>query len=430
MPTKQTRRDVVTSSATVMAESQAHDLWSRGLNYLQQDDQLAIEFFERTVQVAHHDGQSDLACRAAACLGVMEMEANHPQKALAWFDNAMTAARDAAPSLLTGQLQLLSRLTRALGVARETERQLHEAQRAVQQEIAGLKLDAQETAGQLLHLLVTTVVARPAKSLAPQPAAPPADESVIFVRLLGRCEAQRADGKSFNLCSNRKGQALFRILVSQPKAHYHKEKLMALFWPDDQLAVAAGKLHVAASRLRRALFGAGLGNDALLYEDDCYFLNSRLQIQSDVVLFEEHFRLAQRFEGQHELDRATAEYEAALALYRGPYLAEVIDEDWLLANRAQLEEQFLIVLARLAERYFTQSRYGDCTECCRQALSCDSLREDIYRQLMRCLAQSGQRNQALRVYQTCVRVLQEELGIQPMHETTELAERIRQGQTV
>jgi DNA-binding SARP family transcriptional activator len=427
---KQIEWNVVTSSTSAKAESHAHDLWARGLNCLQQDHQLAVEFFEQTVYAARRDGQTDLVCRAAVCLGVIEMEADHPQKALAWFDSALTAAHAATTSLPIGQLRTLLHLTRALVVAREAERQLREAQRAVQQEMAELKIDTQETAGQLLRLLITPVVERPAKASSPTPAATISAGVVLFVHLLGHCEAQLADGKSLNLCSNRKGQALFRILASQPDARYHKEKLMELFWPNDQLVVAAGKLHVAASRLRRALFAAGLGNDALLYEDDCYFLNGRLQIQSDVALFAEHFRRAQRFEAQHEIDQATTEYEAALALYRGPYLAEVIDEDWLLANRTKLEEQFLIVLARLADRYFGLGRYGDSADCCRRALGCDSLREDIYRQLMRCLVQSGQRNQALRVYQTCAQVLQEELGIQPMPETAELAERIRQGQAV
>jgi DNA-binding SARP family transcriptional activator len=46
---------------------------------------------------------------------------------------------------------------------------------------------------------------------------------------------------------------------------------------------------------------------------------------------------------------------------------------------------------------------------------------------MRLLAGSGQRGAALAQYETCRRVLAEELGVEPGPETTALYERIRDG---
>src|SRR5690606_31632181 len=64
----------------------------------------------------------------------------------------------------------------------------------------------------------------------------------------------------------------------------------------------------------------------------------------------------------------------------------------------------------------------------RRWLALDPLLEAPHRALMRLYARTGQRNAALRQYQACVRLLAEELNVEPAEETTALYERIRQGQ--
>jgi hypothetical protein len=58
----------------------------------------------------------------------------------------------------------------------------------------------------------------------------------------------------------------------------------------------------------------------------------------------------------------------------------------------------------------------------------DPLREAGHRQLMRLLAQSGQRSAALAQFEACRRQLADELNVEPDGETTRLAEQIRTGQ--
>jgi hypothetical protein len=58
----------------------------------------------------------------------------------------------------------------------------------------------------------------------------------------------------------------------------------------------------------------------------------------------------------------------------------------------------------------------------------DPLNEEAQRRLMQLYAWSGRRTAALRQYNSCVQVLQEELGVQPAAETTQLFEMIKAGQ--
>lgn len=57
----------------------------------------------------------------------------------------------------------------------------------------------------------------------------------------------------------------------------------------------------------------------------------------------------------------------------------------------------------------------------------DPLREKTYRQGMRLLAYSGQRESAIAQFQACQRVLEQEMGIAPSAETVALYQRIREG---
>ncbi len=55
----------------------------------------------------------------------------------------------------------------------------------------------------------------------------------------------------------------------------------------------------------------------------------------------------------------------------------------------------------------------------------DPLREEAHRQVMRLYAWSGQRNAAIHQYRECVGILEQELGVTPLAETTELYEAIK-----
>ncbi|RLC57593.1 MAG: response regulator receiver protein, partial [Chloroflexota bacterium] len=51
-------------------------------------------------------------------------------------------------------------------------------------------------------------------------------------------------------------------------------------------------------------------------------------------------------------------------------------------------------------------------------------REAVYRRLMECAALAGDRAAAVRYYQQCVRMLEEDVGVEPMPETRTLYEQI------
>ena len=121
----------------------------------------------------------------------------------------------------------------------------------------------------------------------------------------------------------------------------------------------------------------------------------------------------------------------AAALYRDDFLAgftlrdSAEFDDWQFSQGESLRAELAEALAKLTTGYSVQGDFADALASARRWLALDPLREEAHRQLMRLYAWADQRNAALHQYRECVRILEQELGVAPLAETTELYEAIR-----
>jgi DNA-binding SARP family transcriptional activator len=127
---------------------------------------------------------------------------------------------------------------------------------------------------------------------------------------------------------------------------------------------------------------------------------------------------------------AAAEYERAVALYQGDFLADDPYEEWPVLTREHLLLTYLDALDRLSGLYFGQHQYGACVALSRQLVQRDPCREEAQRRLMRCYARLGQPHLALRQFQACADALHRELGVEPDPATAAVAQLLRQHQPV
>ena len=220
--------------------------------------------------------------------------------------------------------------------------------------------------------------------------------------------------------------ALGVYLVCRPERH-RREHLMALLWPDWPAAAAHKNLRQNAYTLRQALPTVasrdGRGPVPLVLADrETLQLNPEAAVDLDVDRFAALLR-------QNTVE-ATA---AAVALYRGDFLADFYlpdsapFEEWAAARRADLRQQMLEALDRLAAHALAQNAGDEAAAYARRQLALDNLRESAYVQLMQALVLQGQRSEALAQYDLCVRLLHTELGMEPAAETRALAEAIASG---
>ncbi len=167
-----------------------------------------------------------------------------------------------------------------------------------------------------------------------------------------------------------------------------------------------------------------------------YFHVTRLDVtferQTECWLDVEQLQVEEyRLKAQPIEQEAATSLRTLLDLYRGDFL-EGFDlkdapglEEWLLTERERLRQVALRSFQRLADRLLNQGEYVETIAVLRRLLALEPWREVSHRQLMLALARTGDYTGALAQYALCRRVLVEELGVEPMPETSALDTRIR-----
>jgi DNA-binding SARP family transcriptional activator len=122
--------------------------------------------------------------------------------------------------------------------------------------------------------------------------------------------------------------------------------------------------------------------------------------------------------------------QIAVNLYKGDYLAEALYDSWTLEERERLMARYLATATALAEKMAEKGDIQQAIQFSERVLRRDRCYEEAYQVLMKVYARSGSRSQALRTYTRCTQALQDELGIEPLPETTELYEHIKQNEKV
>src|SRR6266516_4954740 len=110
---------------------------------------------------------------------------------------------------------------------------------------------------------------------------------------------------------------------------------------------------------------------------------------------------------------AAAKLRQALALWRGPPLAEFAYDPFAQVEIARLEELRLSALEERIEADLALGRDRDLIPELEALVAKNPLRERLRGQLMLALYRSGRQAQALDAYQRARRTLVEELGIEP-----------------
>ena len=224
-------------------------------------------------------------------------------------------------------------------------------------------------------------------------------------RLLGPLDAVR-NGHALAL-GGPKHRTLLAALLLHAGEPVAVDVLAEALWPDRPPAKFDSTLQVYVSQLRREL-----GRDAIVRRGPGYVLAIDPD-QVDAIRFE---RLAE--EGRAALAAGEPEWarpllEQALALWRGPALADFRYEAFASQDAERLEELRLAVTEALVDADLALGRAAELVPELQALVAANPLREQLRVQLMLALYRSGRQSEALAAYHEARRVLQEELGLDP-----------------
>lgn len=226
------------------------------------------------------------------------------------------------------------------------------------------------------------------------------------------------DGTPMPPISGAAARSLFAYLLTFRDRPHTRDLLAGTFWPDLPDDVARRRLSQALWRIRKALDP----HPVLLTEGDTVQSNPGLPLWLDVEQFT-RYQAQCIDEGSRNESEALAHCESCLEQYRGEFLAGYYD-DWLFPERERLRELYLDVLERLVGGYKRQGDYAAALAHARRLAAEDLLREEAHAEVMRLCHLLGRDAEALQQYETCRRVLMEELGVEPSPAIRALAREI------
>ena len=230
----------------------------------------------------------------------------------------------------------------------------------------------------------------------------------LRINLLG--PPQVTVGSEPLVVDTRKAVALLSFLASA-EGPVARDSLSFLLWPDYSRDRSRAALRRTLSSLRK-----GLGDEHLQADRQEVGLVRASEVFIDVSRFEE-------LTGN---GGSRASLEEAARLVRGDFMegfglrdsAEF--DDWQMNQAAAYRRRAASLWDQLTGIYAGEGEWAQAIETSIRWLELDPLHEEAHRQLMRLYAWSGDRPAALNQYRSCVRVLEEQLGVPPLDETTDL----------
>ncbi|MFI0895325.1 AfsR/SARP family transcriptional regulator [Streptomyces sp. NPDC020983] len=223
--------------------------------------------------------------------------------------------------------------------------------------------------------------------------------------ILGTTRALGADGAELALGGPRR-RALLAVLLLDAGRLVGTERLIDALYGEEPPAGAANALQSQVSRLRQVLPVPVEGHPA----------GYRLAVGPDQVDAHRFQRLSAQ--GREALlggepARAAEVLREALALWRGPALADVGDAPFAAAQVVRLEELRTGAVEDRVEADLALGRHRSLVAELGAAVADHPLRERLRGQLMRALYRSGRPSEALEVYEDARRELAESLGADP-----------------
>jgi WD40 repeat protein/DNA-binding SARP family transcriptional activator len=237
--------------------------------------------------------------------------------------------------------------------------------------------------------------------------------------ILGSIEAVAESGPI--RLGGRKQRAVLAILLVNANRVVPVEKLADDLYDGAAPATAVAQVRDHVSQLRKLLEPAA--NSILETRSPGYVLRVEPD-QLDAVRFETMVEQASGELRRGEAEPAARRLREALALWRGPVLADFAYESFAQPAIGRLEELRLAALEHRIEADLQLGQDGALAGELEALVAEHPLREQFRAQLMLALYRSGRQAEAVDLYHTGRRALVDEFGIEPSAELRELASRM------
>jgi YVTN family beta-propeller protein len=232
----------------------------------------------------------------------------------------------------------------------------------------------------------------------------------LEINILGPFDVRDRDGREIRLPAGRE-LSLFALLLVNRGEVVSTDRILEALWGDQPPETAAKAVQGYVSHLRRVL-EPGDRRELLVTRAPGYVLRPD-GVVVDATRFEQLAADGRRALDDGAPDEAALLFDEALALWRGPALAEFAYDDFAQAEIHRLGELRLSVTEDRVDALLRLGRHGELVGQLDSLVAAHPLRERLRGQWMLALYRSGRQAEALQAYRDGRRLLASELGLEP-----------------
>jgi DNA-binding SARP family transcriptional activator len=248
---------------------------------------------------------------------------------------------------------------------------------------------------------------------------------LLRVYLTGRLAVEGPDGgfEESDLAGNQARVALAVLAVE--RVPIGRERLADIVWGDDLPDGWSGSLNSIISKTRSLFDRVGAnGKQVITSSGGAYQLTLPPGAWVDLETAQRSLDRAEGFHRRGELAEALPEATSASAVFRRPFLSGS-HGNWVDDTRSRLTLSLYRCYEVLADGWRRQGDPQLAASIAGQAVQLDPFRETGYRLLMEAELARGDTVAALRAFDRCEAMMQDEFGATPSSTTLEVLERAR-----
>jgi SARP family transcriptional regulator, regulator of embCAB operon len=233
------------------------------------------------------------------------------------------------------------------------------------------------------------------------------------------------DGDHGAVIGARKVEMLLAILLTRGNQVITIDQLISEIWGEQAPRRAVAGIHVYVSQLRKFLERPGYSNPLVTRSPGYILRVDPGELDSDV--FQELVKVGREHVREGRVASAAALFERALALWRGQVFSDLWRSPILSGFATWLTELRLESIEMMVDAQLELGRHREYVGLLYSLTAEYPLRETFYRQLMLALYRSERQADALGVFQSARRILDDELGLEPCRALQDLQRAILLG---
>lgn len=242
----------------------------------------------------------------------------------------------------------------------------------------------------------------------------------LTINMLGPVEIVRDPARplSPDAWTTRRARDILCFIASRRHHRASKDLIIDTFWGETDPTVIERNFHPTVSHIRKALnTNQTLKQNLLLYRDGDYLLNPDFAYRIDVEEFDRLVARGEATRRERQFDECIRCYQSAVDIYRGEFMQGSYDP-WADEQRSYYRKQYLQLIEALANVAQKMGDWFKSIHLAQNILNDDPFREDIHCLLMRAHAALGNKSAVREQYDGLKLLLQKELGVDPVAETT------------